>query len=134
MKKALILIDTSIWIDALSKKADHQLKNTLETLLLEQKVATTPLIKLELLSGCSNKNEFNDFTEELDALHQLEFTSKVWQHASELGFSLRKKGLKIPNTDLLLAAASISYGCPIWHHDKHFDLIAKHTLLKAYHP
>jgi len=132
MTNSFILIDTSIWIDALSKKADKQLISNFELLLIEQKIATTSLIKLELLSGCSDKKEFNNLSEELDALHQLEFTADIWHQASKLGFLLRKKGLRVPNTDLLLAAASIAYNCPLWHRDKHFDLISEYAPLKIY--
>ena len=132
MINSLILIDTSIWIEALSKNIDKNLKNTLETMLIEQRVATTSLIKLELLSGTLNKIEFDKLKEELNALLQLDFIPKVWDLACQLGFSLRKKGLKIPNTDLLLAATSLHYECRLWHKDKHFSLIAKHFPLKTY--
>ncbi|VAX35206.1 hypothetical protein MNBD_UNCLBAC01-228 [hydrothermal vent metagenome] len=132
MNPPLILIDTSVWINAISKKADEKLKMIFETLLLEQRVATTPLIKMELLGGTLDKKEFFHLSEELQALHQLDFTPKIWNYASELGFSLRRKGLKIPNTDLLLAATTLIYRCPLWHQDKHFELIAKHYPLKFY--
>ncbi|VAX37436.1 hypothetical protein MNBD_UNCLBAC01-1076, partial [hydrothermal vent metagenome] len=79
-----------------------------------------------------DKKEFYNLSEELAALHQLEFTPEIWAHASELGFSLRRKGLKIPNTDLLIAASSLIHQYPLWHRDKHFDLIAQHYPLNFY--
>ena len=132
MTHSLVLIDTSIWIDALSKKSSKILKNTLETLLLEQRVAITPLIKMELLSGTLNKKEFNALSEEFEALHQLNFTPEIWTYASELGFSLRRKGLKIPNTDLLISASALIHKYPLWHQDKHFEWIAQHYPLNFF--
>lgn len=132
MRQALVLVDTSVWIDALRKSSPENLRIGLETVLLEQRVAITPLIKMELLSGVLNKTEFHKLKEELDALHQLEFTSRVWELSSELGFSLRRKGFVVPNTDLILASTASVYNCQLWHNDKHFDLIAKHWFLQIF--
>lgn len=130
--KESVLVDSSIWIEALGKSPQDKIKTTLETLLLEQKVATTALIKLELLSGVSQESQFDRLSEELNCLRQLEFAPDIWQMASKLGFDLRRKGITVSNTDLLLAACSHTYQCPIWHQDQHFNLIAKHFDLKIF--
>ncbi len=132
MKESFILVDTSVWIDVFHKSCDEKLKTSMETLLLEQKVATTALIKLELLSGALNQGEFNHLKEELDALRELQFTAEIWESASQTGFLLRRKGITIPHADLLLASTCHFYQCPLWHQDKHFDLIAKHFSLLMY--
>lgn len=132
MKQPFILVDTSVWIDVFHKSCQEKLKISMETLLLEQKVAITPLIKLEILSGALNQVEFNSLKEELDALRELEFTAEIWEFASQSGFFLRRKGITVPHADLLLASCCHFYQCPLWHQDKHFDLIAKHFSLSMY--
>ncbi|MBI1976162.1 MAG: PIN domain nuclease [Candidatus Omnitrophica bacterium] len=131
MSDRWILVDTSVWINALSPQAPADLKNRMETLLLEQRIATTPLIQLELLSGAVSDTEYKQFEEDLNALALLEITPAVWSEASHLGYRLRRAGLTLPNTDILLAAVAIHYRCALWHNDKHFNLIARHTHLLA---
>jgi predicted nucleic acid-binding protein len=55
--------------------------------------------------------------------------------AAELYRFLRQKGVTIrkPN-DCLIAAICIDNKIPLFHNDKDFDNIAKHTSLKIYKP
>jgi predicted nucleic acid-binding protein len=51
----------------------------------------------------------------------------IWDKASLLVFNLRRKGITIPHTDILIAACAMSEGCVLLHADNHFDIIARHT-------
>ena len=132
MKDSLILVDTSIWIDALRKPAVKGISELLGSLLLEHKISMHPLVKLELLSGTTQDSEFNKLYLELSALEELEVTPEVWELASQWGFQLRRKGLTIPNTDLLIAVTVHFYHAFLWHQDKHYDLIAKYLDIKMF--
>lgn len=131
--REIVLVDTSIWIDVLDKKADAKIKNEMETLILEDRVATTPLIKMELLGGVAHEKEFKNLKEDLDALIQLDLTPEIWDFACRLSFRLRRGGLTAPNTDILLSAVALHHHCQLWHQDKHFDWIAKQAPMKCYH-
>ncbi len=134
MTKELVLIDTSIWIDCFDKRVDPKVKTKLETLLLEQLAATTPLIQLELLGGAPHEKEYERLRQELVSLPQLELVPQTWSSAYQLSFQLRRSGLTIPTVDILLAALVLHYRCWLWHRDKHFELIAQHADLRFYQP
>ncbi len=134
MSRELVLADTSIWIEALGNNPEKILKETFEVLILENRLAMMPLISLELLSGMRSQQEFKDLSEELQSLEQLALTPRVWEQAAQWGFLLRRKGLSMPNTDLLIAAAAHLHHCSLWHQDKHFNLLAKQVDITVFHP
>jgi predicted nucleic acid-binding protein len=51
--------------------------------------------------------------------------------ASVLGSSLRRKGISIPATDLIIASSARNTECTFCHIDFHFDTIATHVSLEA---
>ncbi len=65
----------------------------------------------------------------LESLDILPITKSVWEKAYELGFSLRRKGITIPTTDLIVAAVAIENNDMVLHQDEHYEMIAKHALI-----
>lgn len=61
------------------------------------------------------------------ALHVLDIHEDTWEEASWLAFQVRRKGLTIPFTDLLIAAVAVKSGAVIVHRDRHFDILASHA-------
>ena len=51
----------------------------------------------------------------------------IWETAYDLAFKLRRKGVTVPNTDILIAACALSENCILMHADNHFDLITRHV-------
>lgn len=58
MRPELVLIDTSAWIFALRKSPLVLIRNRIEELLKADLVATTEMVKFELLGGTRTKLEF----------------------------------------------------------------------------
>jgi len=125
------LVDTSVWIFLLRKSPPESLVAEIEPYLREDRIAVSDLIKLELLGGITNEMDFHRLKTRLDDLHQLEISKAVWEEAITLAFQLRGKGLTVPNVDIVIASVAISAGALLLHADRHFDLIAKHSGLKA---
>jgi predicted nucleic acid-binding protein len=121
-----ILIDTSAWIVSFKKSGDAQLKEFLKNSILSGIAATSPIIILELLQGCRTVQERDALEIKLESLDILFITSSVWKQAYELGFSLRRKGVTIPTTDLIIAAVAIENNSMILHHDEHYEMIAQY--------
>lgn len=126
-----ILLDTSVWIFALRKEPRPFLKEKVDSLLKEDLIVITPLIQLELLGGVSTAKEFERLKRRLEALFNIEITKTHWAKAAHLAFQLRRKGLTVPYTDIILSAVAIVEKIVLGHADAHFDLIAKHTPLKV---
>ena len=128
MSLNLVLVDTSAWILALGRRFTvPEIKQKLEQLLKDNRLAVTPLVSLELLGGTRAEAEFLRLKSRLEALHQLPVREKEWQRAAQLSFDLRRQGKTIPYTDILIAATAIQEGAVLLHADRHFDIMAEMT-------
>ena len=133
MRKRLVLVDSSVWIHFLRTGDAHPTALTLQALLRQDLVATTWLIRLELLSGTPTEEAYRVLDADLAALRQLALTDTLFQAASLLRWELHRKGVVVPVVDSLIAACAISYDCALLHDDRHFRLIARHAPLRL-HP
>ncbi len=126
-----VLIDTSAWIFALRKEYVPEIKDRVDQLLKENLVVITGIIKLEILTGTKSKSEYQRLKKRLTALDNIGTNENIWDTAFELAFNLRRKGLTIPHTDILIAACALYEDCILIHADNHFDLIAQHVGLQT---
>lgn len=131
MPHNLLLVDTSAWLFALRKEFNPIIKNRLDLLLKEDRVLTTGIIKLELLGGTKSEKEFKRLKQRLDALEERETGTSSWEKAYDLAFLLRRKGVTIPYTDILIAACAMAYEATVLHVDAHYDLAAQFSNLKV---
>lgn len=131
MSNNLVLIDTSVWIPFLRKSPPPLVKNEVDRLLAEDRVAIFPMIRLELLGGTKSTREFERLGSRLDALRQIPADEGNWVMAAELAFKLRQLGKAIPYTDILVGSAAILADVLLLHADKHFDLMAEDTDLRV---
>ena len=125
------LIDTSVWLLALRKDFIPEVKDRIDCLLRYDVVITTGIIKLEIIGGARTQNEFKRLKSRFNALDDIKTDDSIWQRACELGFKLRRKGVTIPHTDILIAACALQSGSIIVHADTHFDLMAEHAGIKV---
>lgn len=119
------LIDTSAWILALRKEGSLRARDEIDRLIAENRAATAGIVKLELLAGTKTEKEYKELKEDLEALIQLEITSKTWESASHRAYILRRKGITVPSTDILIMTIAAENGCHLIHADRHFDLMTK---------
>lgn len=131
MYSDLILIDTSAWVLYFRPPGNEKLITRIKNILSEGIGATSGIIMAELLLGTKTEREYARLSEVLEALNYLEPTEAIWYRVSKLGFILRRKGISIPCTDLVIAQIALDNNCRILHADTHFNLIASHTNLKV---
>jgi len=131
MPASRFLVDTSAWICALRKDFIPEIKDRLDQLLEADRVITAGIIKLEILGGTRTEKEFKLLKKRLDALPLIEINTVVWEAAFALAFSLRRNGITVPYTDILVAACALSSGSTVVHADSHFDLLSTHANLKV---
>jgi len=129
-RDSAVLIDSSVWIDYLRYKPPAPLVEEVNELILEEKAVIIPPILYEILVGARNEVVYDSLRERFSGVSQVEISATIWEESARLGFSLRRKGLVLPTTDVIISAAAIHYGLPILHADRHFDMIAKHSSLK----
>jgi len=68
------------------------------------------MVRLELLAGSRARAEWLRLSGLLAALHPL----LVDEDAADMGFQLRRSGMTIPSTDLLIAAVAARAREPCW--------------------
>jgi tRNA(fMet)-specific endonuclease VapC len=124
---SLVLIDTSVWLLSLGKSTQTVVKDRVQKLLEENRVAITPMITLEILGGAKKEEEFIRLKSRLNALHQIQLGEKDWEEAAWIAFRLRRQGKAIPYTDILIATAAIQSQALLLHADHHFGMIAEST-------
>jgi len=131
MPHNLFLVDTSTWLYALRKEFNPVIKDRLDQLLKENLVITVGFIKLEILGGTKSEKEFQRLKMRLDSLEECETDSPLWEKAYDLAFQLRRKGVTIPYTDILIAAAALAHEATLLHVDAHFDPAAQFVNLRV---
>jgi len=131
MTNNLFLVDTSAWLLALRKNFLPKVKDRIDHLLKEDVVITTGIVKLEILGGTKTEREFQRLKTRLSALDAVETDVELWDRAYGLAFKLRRKGVTLPYTDILIAACALNAKAIILHADAHFDLISKHIELEV---
>ena len=127
----MVLIDTSVWLFALKKDFNPEIKEFVEKILLNEDVAINGIVKLELLGSARSEKEYRRLKSKLDCLHFIDSDKKLWDESCRLAFTLKRKGISVPYTDIVIAASSILTDALLIHADRHFDLIKKHTRLKV---
>lgn len=126
MNDGIVLIDTSAWVDFLHDPSPA-LESRLERLLDQDRVATTPIVRLELLTGARDQPQFRELKEFIQGVHLLPLKTSVFDTAEALRFDLRMtEGTTIPVPDVLIAASAVHFECALLHFDSHFDLIEKY--------
>ena len=131
MSNNMFLVDTSAWIIALRKDFSPGVKERIDHLLKDNTIITTGMVKLEILGGTKTETEFQRLKRRLDALDNVELDTLLWEKSYNLAFKLRRKGITVPYTDILIAACALRTGSTVVHADAHFDLMASQIDLKV---
>ena len=111
MPSELYLVDSSLWIEVLHPdRSQPDSRRRVDALLAADAVATMGLVKLEILSGARTEADYRRLERILSALHTLPVAEQRWDEAADLGFRLRRKGIIVPSTDLLIAVTALHEG------------------------
>jgi len=132
MRRELYLVDSSVWLEVLPPRRGAQaLRERIDELLAADVVATMGMVRLELLGGAPSEAEWHRLSGLLSALHPLPVGDQHWEEAALMGFHLRRQGISVPFTDLLVGAVAVSADAVLVHRDRHFDLMASHLPLRV---
>lgn len=123
------LIDSTIWIEFFKGK-NRAVRDFVLPLIDEDRIYYNGIILSELLIGATNKKEFSFLKSNFAGFNHLETGKPIFEKASQIGFRLRRDGITIPLTDLIIAAHCIHYGLTIVTADPHFKLVNKKLKLK----
>jgi predicted nucleic acid-binding protein len=113
-----VLLDTSVWIDALRGKTSHIVAVTQE-LLNNDRVLTCGPVIFEIKRGL-HQTERKKVLPLFDALIRLSFNETIWDAAGDLDAKLRKQDITIPPMDVLIAQICLHYNVFLFTIDDHF--------------
>jgi predicted nucleic acid-binding protein len=120
------LADTSAWV--WTRAVGGELRGAFDEDLVEGKMATCDMVRLELLYSARNDAEFASLRGELEALPNCQIGVDEWKRALEVYEGLACQGglhhRAVRHPDLLIAAAAEAAGIPVLHYDEDYDRIA----------
>ena len=130
MPNQRVLIDTSIWVEYFRDR-NHKLVAAVKDLIMNQHALLCGVVLSELLAGVKVKKDREALKQTLDALEYTEASRSTWISAGEMSSRLRRQGIGVPLTDLLLAALALENGSDIFTLGNHFDRIPE---VKRFYP
>ncbi|MBU0986982.1 MAG: PIN domain-containing protein [Proteobacteria bacterium] len=113
-----VLLDTSVWIDALRGRTPNIVAHT-QGLLNDDRALTCGPVIFEIKRGLRSP-ERNKILPLFDALTRLSFDEVMWDAAGDLDALLRKKGVTIPPMDVLIAQICLHHKVSLFTLDEHF--------------
>lgn len=124
-------IDTSVWIpyfrDGGSEHGDF-----IDELIDDGRVHINGIVLAELLTGARSSAELDRLASALAGLKLLPSDRASSESAGRSGFALKKKGLSVPLSDIIIATDCIDHSLVLIEADRHYAAIAAHLPLKRY--
>jgi len=118
----MVLVDSSVWIEALRRDGHLGVKLALENLLEAYEAAWCGPVKLEVLGGARPQDR-KPLEAHFGCIPYFSMPDTAWDSAKQLAWRLRDRGCLVPWNDILIATLSISADCRVYAVDKHFTLM-----------
>jgi predicted nucleic acid-binding protein len=126
----MILVDSSALIDYYRPAGLPRVRSAVAEVIEADLVAINGVIQVEVLSF-ADVISYRKLRSDFKIFHWLDLHETEFDLATEMGFSLRRKAITIPATDLIIAASAIQAGAVLYHVDSHYDTISQHCNLKS---
>jgi predicted nucleic acid-binding protein len=130
-----VLVDTSVWSKALRRKKPEQSSKSyalLVTLLDELRVEMIGPIRQELLSGISDKNQYDSLKLRLNAFIDIPIETKDFELAAEFANICRSHGIQGSPTDFQICAIASTHEFAILTEDRDFEHYAQYLPITLY--
>lgn len=118
-----VLPDTSVWVQFFRKGRNGPARELAGFLEQRDVLACGPVVA-ELLVG-TNQEDRGAVWDAVGALPWAELDRIAWRQAGEVGYALRRQGIAVPLTDIVIAVASVRAGALLWTADRDFERIQR---------
>ena len=125
------MVDTGIWIDYF-RNAHKERNDLIDSFIDENRVFINGIILSELLLGARNENDFNALVSTMRGLNFVGIDQNGFELVGRNGFLLKKKGISIPLSDLIIASTCIEHNLVLIDNDKHFKTISSYLKLRRF--
>jgi len=121
----VILLDSSALIEYYRPSGDPAVRSVVAAAIAADLAAVNGIVQVEILAFAAGEEERRLLASDFQAFHHLDLGPEQFNLACDLGFTLRRGGVTVPATDLIVAASAISSQAELYHVDGHFDRIAE---------
>jgi predicted nucleic acid-binding protein len=126
----VIVVDTSVWVDALRQRGSVT-ATRLSQLLDADDVALALPVRLELLAGVAARDR-PALTRALTGLPVVVPGESTWASVERWTVHAARAGQRFALTDLLIAALAEDIGGLVWSLDEDFERMARLRLARLY--
>lgn len=129
--RAVILIDTSAWVEFL-RNTGTPVCNLVDELLAGDIAVCDPVL-MEVLAGARDESHLLSLRRLLARAAVIPVQPTDYEDAAALYRRCRRQGETVRKLiDSLIASVALRAGVPILHYDADFDVLARHTELQIY--
>jgi len=129
----VILVESSAWIEYL--RGTGSPANVEVRRLLDADIGVTEAVVMEVLAGARGEGHLAGVRGLLARAHILPCEWTDWLYAVHLYRQCRAGGETVRGLlDCLIGAVAIRHDVPVLHHDRDFDVLARHTGLTVHQP
>ena len=118
----MVLVDSSVWIEAARRDGSLEYKVGLEGLMEVAEAAFCGPIKLEVLGGARTQDR-RRMSAYFDCIAYRTIDDSAWEFAKDCAWRLRDKGHSLPWNDVLIGSLSVRWTCRVYAKDQHFDIM-----------
>ncbi|MBC8011273.1 MAG: PIN domain-containing protein [Burkholderiales bacterium] len=119
----MVLVDSSVWIEAARRRGDLATKVALRALLDEYEAAWCSPVKLEVMGG-ARREERRALGIFFAVIPYAECGEADWDAAKALAWRARDAGHTLPWNDFLISATAAARGWRLYARDAHFATLA----------
>ena len=124
-----MLVDSTIYIDLLRRGEDVQF--LLRPALLGGQLFVCGVVRAEVLRGIRSVVVRDELSELFDLMTEVPTDTPVWRKATDLAWTLDRRGVVLPLTDLVIASCALVVGAAVVTNDPHFSQIPGLTVKKS---
>ena len=121
MESGSVLVDSNVYIGLLRRGLDPV--EVLGAWAGSTDVATCGMVRLEVERGLRVERVRRHMKAFFDVLIMIPTGNPAWTRATELAWTLDRRGITLPSQDCLIAACAEAAGSAVLTDDRHFDHI-----------
>jgi predicted nucleic acid-binding protein len=130
----MIIADSSALIEYYRRGGSPAVQEAVAAAIADDELAFNGIIFVEVVGFAADERERRVLLASFGAFHRLALDDGDFDLAATTGYDLRRRGLTVPATDLIIAACAIRARAELLHVDDHFDEIARVSALAARNP
>lgn len=124
-------VDTSVWISYF-RDGGSEFGDLIDELIDEGRVHANGVVLAELLTGARTQAELERLSAALSGLKYLPSDRSSFESAGRNGYALKRKGVSVPLSDVLIATDCLDHDLVLIETDRHYATIASHLPLRRH--